>query len=64
MSEQKTWRADVTIAEDGDVTRATAVLSTDDGRSFQGDGLARRNPRTRPRLESATSWPPLGPCPS
>ena len=48
MSEQKTWRVEVSITEDGDLTRSTAVLSTDDGRSFQGDGLARRNPQDTP----------------
>jgi Rv2632c-like len=48
MNEQKTWRAEVSIAEEGDVTRATAVLNTDDGRTFQGEGLARRNPQDAP----------------
>ncbi|HKE53035.1 MAG TPA: DUF1876 domain-containing protein [Actinomycetes bacterium] len=48
MSEQKTWRAEVSIAEEGDVTRAVAVLTTDDGRTFLGEGLARRNPQDTP----------------
>lgn len=48
MSEQKTWRVEVSIAEEGDLTRAVAVLTTDDGRTFRGDGLARRNPQDTP----------------
>jgi len=48
MSEHKTWRVEVSIAEDGDVTRSTAVLNTDDGRSFRSEGLARRNPQDTP----------------
>ncbi len=46
--DQKTWAVDISLVEDGDVTRATAVMRTDDGRDFRGDGLARRNPADIP----------------
>jgi hypothetical protein len=46
--DQKTWAVDISLVEEGDVTRATAVLRTDDGRDVRGDGLARRNPADIP----------------
>lgn len=42
--ESKTWTIRIELVENGDDTRATAHLSTDDGREIRGDGLARRNP--------------------
>jgi hypothetical protein len=46
--DQKTWTVDISLTEDGDVTRAVAILRTDDGREFRGDGVARRNPADIP----------------
>lgn len=45
---QKTWAVDVNLTEEGDVTRAVAILRTNDGREFRGDGVARRNPADIP----------------
>lgn len=45
---QKTWTVDISLTEDGDVTRALAILRTNDGREFRGDGVARRNPADIP----------------
>lgn len=47
-TQQKTWTVTVSLAEDGDLTRAAAVLRTDDNREFRGDGIARRNPADIP----------------
>jgi hypothetical protein len=45
---EKTWTVDISLTEEGDVTRAVAILRTDDGREFRGDGVARRNPADIP----------------
>ncbi|MGH8868676.1 MAG: DUF1876 domain-containing protein [Actinomycetes bacterium] len=42
--EQKTWTVRIDLVEHGSDTRATAQLSTDDGREARGAGVARRNP--------------------
>lgn len=41
---QKSWNVTVSLTEEGNETRATATLTTDDGRELRGDGMARRNP--------------------
>lgn len=46
--QQKTWSVDISLTEDGDLTRASALLHTDEGRELRGDGLARRNPADLP----------------
>lgn len=43
MATTKTWQVQVMIEEEGDRTRADAVLSTADGTSLRGTGRARRN---------------------
>ena len=40
----KTWTVQVTIDEEGDRTRADAVLHTRDATALRGTGRARRNP--------------------
>lgn len=42
--QQKFWKVEVALVEEGNETRATAALTTDDGREVRGDGMARRNP--------------------
>jgi hypothetical protein len=42
--QQKSWTVEVSLTEEGNETRATTMLTTDDGREFRGDGIARRNP--------------------
>ncbi|MEG3627889.1 DUF1876 domain-containing protein [Streptomyces poriticola] len=44
----KQWTVQIYISEDGDDTRAQAVLSTRDTSTLTGRGLARRNPIDRP----------------
>ena len=44
MTATKTWTVDLSIAEEGDRTRADAVLRTRDRTSLHGTGRARRNP--------------------
>ncbi|MHB9857271.1 DUF1876 domain-containing protein [Streptomyces sp. YIM S03343] len=46
--EAKQWTVDIYITEDGDDTRARAVLRTRDSSSVTGRGVARRNPVDRP----------------
>lgn len=46
--QQKNWAVDVSLTEDGDLTRCSATLRTDDGREFRSDGMARRNPADVP----------------
>lgn len=41
----KQWHVDVFLSEDGDVTRARAVLTADVAQPVTAVGLARRNPR-------------------
>lgn len=41
---QKSWTVQVSLTEEGNETRATTTLTTDDGREVRGDGMARRNP--------------------
>ena len=43
MATTKTWQVQVLIEEEGDRTRADAVLHTQDGTSLRGTGRARRN---------------------
>jgi hypothetical protein len=40
----RTWHIEVLLSEDGDRTRATAVLRTDVGTELRHEGVARRNP--------------------
>lgn len=44
MATRKTWQVQVLIEEEGDRTRADAVLHTGDGTSLRGTGRARRKP--------------------
>ncbi len=46
--EAKQWTVQIYITEDGDDTRARAVLSTRDTATLTGRGTARRNPIDRP----------------
>jgi len=43
MTTTKTWTVQLLIEEEGDRTRADAVLRTQDGESLRGTGRARRN---------------------
>lgn len=40
----KQWRVDVFLSEEGDVTKARAVLVGESSRQVTGGGLTRRNP--------------------
>lgn len=44
MFETKSWHVELRISEQGDLTRADAVLETGDTSSMRGVGHARRNP--------------------
>ncbi|WP_153449385.1 DUF1876 domain-containing protein [Streptomyces smaragdinus] len=44
----KRWTVQIYITEEGDETRARAVLSTQDTSDVAGKGVARRNPVDRP----------------
>lgn len=48
----KTWTVQVTIDEEGDDTRADAVLSLENKMEMHGRGMSRRNPRdeSEPRI--------------
>ncbi|MFB9466933.1 DUF1876 domain-containing protein [Streptomyces cinereospinus] len=46
--EDKQWTVQIYITEDGDDTRARAVLTAGDMSSVVGRGVARRNPVDRP----------------
>ncbi|GEC02689.1 hypothetical protein SSP24_03440 [Streptomyces spinoverrucosus] len=46
--EAKQWTVQIYITEDGDDTRARAVLSTNETSTVIGKGVARRNPIDRP----------------
>ncbi|MFE1248469.1 DUF1876 domain-containing protein [Streptomyces sp. NPDC058735] len=46
--EAKQWTVQIFISEEGDTTRARAVLSTRDTSTLTGRGTARRNPIDRP----------------
>ncbi|WP_374205044.1 DUF1876 domain-containing protein [Streptomyces sp. TRM72054] len=48
MMEAKQWTVQIYITEDGDDTRARAVLSTGETSTVIGSGVARRNPIDRP----------------
>ncbi|WP_329331785.1 DUF1876 domain-containing protein [Streptomyces sp. NBC_00663] len=49
--EAKQWTVHIYISEEGDETRARAVLATRDRSKLTGRGLARRNPIDRPAPE-------------
>jgi hypothetical protein len=40
----KSWRVEIFISEEGDTTRARAVLTTGEAAELTASGLARRNP--------------------
>jgi hypothetical protein len=40
----RTWHVDVHLSEDGERTRALAILKTDAGTEVRHEGYARRNP--------------------
>ncbi|MGW0706336.1 DUF1876 domain-containing protein [Streptomyces sp. NPDC002643] len=46
--EDKQWTVQIYITEDGDDTRARAVLDTQGSSTVTGKGTARRNPIDRP----------------
>ena len=48
----KTWTVQVTLEEEGDDTRADAVLGVDDKMELRGRGMSRRNPHdeSEPRI--------------
>ncbi|ELS53022.1 hypothetical protein STVIR_6024 [Streptomyces viridochromogenes Tue57] len=46
--QDKQWTVQIHITEDGDDTRAEAVLTTQDASSITGRGVAHRNPVDRP----------------
>ncbi|MFI2436724.1 DUF1876 domain-containing protein [Streptomyces sp. NPDC018693] len=46
--EDKQWTVEIYITEDGDDTRARAVLNTHGTSTITGRGAARRNPIDRP----------------
>ncbi|MEZ5093001.1 DUF1876 domain-containing protein [Nocardioides sp.] len=47
MSTTKTWRVELFLYEEGDHTRADAVLHTDAGTELRASGLARKHPADR-----------------
>ncbi|WP_243766885.1 DUF1876 domain-containing protein [Streptomyces sp. GC420] len=48
MAKSKHWTVEIDITEEGDDTRARAVLATSPGAAVSGTGVARRNPIDRP----------------
>lgn len=48
MARMRNWKVDVAVDEHGDITTASAVLTTDDERVVRGSGVARRNPQDAP----------------
>ncbi|GHC56973.1 hypothetical protein GCM10010349_24610 [Streptomyces flavofungini] len=48
VMEAKQWTVQIYISEEGDETRARAVLTVGDTSSVSGRGVARRNPIDRP----------------
>ncbi|MER5179391.1 DUF1876 domain-containing protein [Streptomyces sp. NPDC002896] len=49
--ESKQWNVKLYITEEGDNTRARAVLDTPETHEVTGTGMARRNPIDRPMAE-------------
>ena len=47
MTVTRTWHVELFLYEDGEHTRADALLRTDAGTEVRTSGLARRNPRDR-----------------
>lgn len=47
MTTTKTWRVELFLYEEGDHTRADAVLHTSAGTELRATGLARRHPADR-----------------
>ena len=45
MPQTKRWTVDISLSEEGDLTKADAVLNTDETERLRGHGTARRNPR-------------------
>jgi hypothetical protein len=45
MTHTTRWTVTVSLLEEGDVTKADAVLQADDTERLHGHGTARRNPR-------------------
>jgi hypothetical protein len=45
MERTTMWRVEIKMVEDGERTRAEAVLTTDRGTEYRAEGIARRNPR-------------------
>lgn len=47
MTTTKSWRVELFLYEEGDHTKADAVLHTDAGTELRASGVARRNPADR-----------------
>ncbi len=47
MTTTKTWRVDLFLYEDGEHTKADAVLHTDAGTELRASGVARKHPADR-----------------
>lgn len=47
MTTTRTWHVEVFLYEEGDDTKADAVLRTDAGTEVRATGMARRNPADR-----------------
>jgi Domain of unknown function (DUF1876) len=45
MERSTAWRIEINMIEDGERTRAEAVLRTDAGTEYRAEGIARRNPK-------------------
>jgi hypothetical protein len=45
MPHTTSWTVSISLSEEGDVTRADAVLRSNDTERLRGHGTARRNPR-------------------
>lgn len=45
MERNMTWRVEINMVEDGERTRAEAVLTTPAGTEYRAEGIARRNPK-------------------
>lgn len=47
MTTTKTWRVELFLYEEGDHTKADAVLRTDAGTELRATGVARKHPKDR-----------------
>jgi hypothetical protein len=60
MEQTATWHIESFLFEDGDGTRANAVLRTSAGTELRHEGIGRRNPKDTEVPELARNWPSHG----